>query len=80
MLEYQNKLEVTNKISEQCGDAFQAMKLRRKHRFIIFRIGDEEIEGIAIDLRIYLCIVRSTPMSLPRGFRIRNHCKFSCPY
>lgn len=43
-LEFQNKIEVTNKISEACFDTFQAMKLRRKHRYIIFRLGDDEIE------------------------------------
>jgi hypothetical protein len=43
-LEFQNKLEITNKISEACYEVFQAMKLRRKHRYIIYKIGEEEIE------------------------------------
>ena len=43
-LDFQNKIEVTNKISEACYETFQAMKLRRKHRFIIFKLGDDEIE------------------------------------
>eukprot|EP00600_Ochromonadales_sp_CCMP1393_P012130 CAMPEP_0174997016 /NCGR_PEP_ID=MMETSP0005-20121125/718_1 /TAXON_ID=420556 /ORGANISM="Ochromonas sp., Strain CCMP1393" /LENGTH=169 /DNA_ID=CAMNT_0016251493 /DNA_START=35 /DNA_END=544 /DNA_ORIENTATION=- len=43
-LEFQNKVEVTNKISTACQDTFQELKLRRKHRYIIFKLGDEEIE------------------------------------
>lgn len=43
-LEFQNKIEVTNKVSDACLDTFQAMKLRRKHRYIIFKLGEEEIE------------------------------------
>ena len=43
-LEFQNKLEITNKLSDACYDTFQAMKLRRKHRYILFKIGEEEIE------------------------------------
>jgi hypothetical protein len=43
-LQFQNKLEVSNRISDACGETFQAMKLRRKHRYILFKIGDEEID------------------------------------
>jgi len=43
-LDFQNKIEVTNKVAEACYETFQAMKLRRKHRYIIFKIGEEEIE------------------------------------
>lgn len=43
-LDFQNKIEVTNKVSEACYETFQAMKLRRKHRYIIFKLGEEEIE------------------------------------
>lgn len=43
-LEFQNKIEVTNKVSDACLETFQAMKLRRKHRYIIYKLGDEEIE------------------------------------
>jgi hypothetical protein len=43
-LDFQNKLEVTNRISDSCYDTFQALKLRRKHKYIIYKIGDEEID------------------------------------
>lgn len=43
-LDFQNKIEVTNKISDNCYEAFQAMKIRRKYRYIIFKLGEEEIE------------------------------------
>ena len=43
-LQFQNKLEVTNKITDACYDTFQALKLRRKHRYIIYKIGDEDID------------------------------------
>ena len=47
-LQFQNKIEITNKISSSCIETFQEMKIRRKHRYIIFKIGDEEIEGSSI--------------------------------
>jgi len=43
-LDFQNKIEVTNKVSEACYETFQAMKLRRKHRYIIFKLGEDKIE------------------------------------
>jgi cofilin len=44
-LEFQNKLEVTNKINPECHKVFEEMKLRRKHRYLIFKLGADEIEG-----------------------------------
>ncbi len=44
-LEFQNKLEVTNKISPQCSERFQELKLRRRHRYIIYKLGESEVEG-----------------------------------
>lgn len=44
-LHFQNKVEVTNKIAEECQEVFQALKIRRKYRYIMFKIGDEEIVG-----------------------------------
>ena len=31
-------------ISSNCGDLFQAMKLRKKHRYLVFKIGETEID------------------------------------
>jgi cofilin len=38
-----NKAEGTQSISTDCYDAFEAMRLRRKSRYIIFKIGEAEI-------------------------------------
>ena len=43
-LEFSNKVSGTHEISPRCQEVFEELKIRRKHRFIIFRIGDEEIE------------------------------------
>lgn len=45
-LEFANKIEVTNQINPQCLEVFEQLKLRRKHRFLIFKLGAEEIEGL----------------------------------
>mmetsp|Transcript_28967 Transcript_28967/g.39790 ORF Transcript_28967/g.39790 Transcript_28967/m.39790 type:complete len:168 (-) Transcript_28967:14-517(-) len=42
-LHFNNRLEVTNKIADQCQVVFQELKIRRKHRYITFMIGNEEI-------------------------------------
>lgn len=44
-LHFQNKVEVTNKIAEECQEVFQALKIRRKYRYVLFKLGDEEIIG-----------------------------------
>ncbi len=33
-------------VGENCSEAFQEMKLRRKHRYVLYKIGEEAIEGI----------------------------------
>eukprot|EP00981_Chlorochromonas_danica_P015216 scaffold10921_cov181-Ochromonas_danica.AAC.4 len=43
-LGFVGKVEVTNRISPQCNEVYQALKIRRAHRYIIFRLGEEEIE------------------------------------
>lgn len=43
-MECRNKIEVTDKISDSCHEAFQALKIRRKHRYILFRLGEEAVE------------------------------------
>lgn len=43
-IECLNKIEVTDKISDSCHEAFQALKIRRKHRYILFRLGEEAVE------------------------------------
>jgi len=43
-MECQNKITVTDKISDSCHEAFQALKIRRKHRYILFRLGEEAVE------------------------------------
>lgn len=42
-IEFQ-RVTVPDTITPACLDAFQQMKLRRKHRFIIYKIGAEEME------------------------------------
>jgi hypothetical protein len=44
-LEFQNKHEVTNQISPECGQKFQELKIRRKFRYLIFKLGETEVEG-----------------------------------
>lgn len=44
-LEFHNRLEVTNKFNPECFERYQEIKIRRKHRFIIFKLGQEEMEG-----------------------------------
>ena len=43
-LEFVKKTEVTGEINEECQVVFEELKLRRKHRYIIFKIGETEIE------------------------------------
>lgn len=43
-IEDKNKLTVSNQVSTACFDTFQEMKIRKKHRYIIFKLGEEEIE------------------------------------
>ena len=50
-MEFQSKIEVTNKISAQCQERFQELKLRRKHRYIVFKMGEEEIEVEVVGVR-----------------------------
>ena len=75
-LQFQNKLEVTNKISDNCYDTFQAMKLRRKHRYIIYKIGDDEIDvesvGARTSVRIMHAILRVDINKLYFFYRYRH--------
>eukprot|EP01040_Poterioochromonas_malhamensis_P008845 gene8843-9580_t len=50
-LEFANKIEVTNQINPQCLEVFEQLKLRRKHRFLIFKLGTEEIEVDVVGAR-----------------------------
>eukprot|EP01031_Cornospumella_fuschlensis_P033449 gene33449-40467_t len=43
-LEFVGKVEVTNRISPRCVEVFEELKIRRRHRYIIFKLGEEEIE------------------------------------
>lgn len=40
LAEFKNKAEGIHTISNACGEAFENLKLRRKHKFIIFKVGD----------------------------------------
>jgi len=42
-LEFKHKTSGVLEVSEGCGVVFEELKIRRKHRYIIFNIGDEEI-------------------------------------
>ena len=43
-IEFKNKVDNTNDASEECAEVFEALKLKRKHRFVIFKIGENQIE------------------------------------
>ena len=42
--EFANKAEGFHEINPACSEVFEALKLRRKHRYIVYRIGEAEIE------------------------------------
>jgi hypothetical protein len=42
------QIEVSNKISQECLDSFQKLKIRRGYRYIIFKLGEEEVSDRAI--------------------------------
>eukprot|EP00603_Paraphysomonas_imperforata_P007523 CAMPEP_0114418586 /NCGR_PEP_ID=MMETSP0103-20121206/3575_1 /TAXON_ID=37642 ORGANISM="Paraphysomonas imperforata, Strain PA2" /NCGR_SAMPLE_ID=MMETSP0103 /ASSEMBLY_ACC=CAM_ASM_000201 /LENGTH=168 /DNA_ID=CAMNT_0001586953 /DNA_START=55 /DNA_END=561 /DNA_ORIENTATION=+ len=44
LAEFKNKAEGIHTISNACREAFEGLKLRRKHKFVIFKIGDFEID------------------------------------
>ena len=44
-LEFQNKVEVCDKLSDNAAKTFEELKIRRKHRYLILKMGNEEIEG-----------------------------------
>ena len=44
LLENKNKTASVQLISERCRELFNELKTRRKHRYIIYRIGEEEID------------------------------------
>ncbi len=49
-MEFQNRLEVTNKFSSECFERFQEIKIRRKHRYVVYKLGPEEMEGDTLRL------------------------------
>lgn len=50
-VEFKGKVSGTHDISPKCSEVFLEMKIRRKHRFIIFKIGDDAIEVDSIGER-----------------------------
>ena len=43
-IEFKNKVDNTNTASEDCSKVFEELKLKRKYRFIIYKIGEQHIE------------------------------------
>lgn len=43
-IEFLNKVDNTSEASEECAKVFEALKLKRKHRYIVFKIGGSQIE------------------------------------
>lgn len=43
-LEFKHKVSGTNEVSSRCREVFEELKIRRKHRYIIFHIGDEAVD------------------------------------
>ena len=43
-LEFVNKSEGHHEINAECAAVFEQLKIRRKHRYIVYRIGEKEIE------------------------------------
>ena len=39
LAEFKNKAEGIHTISNACGEAFEGLKLRRKHKFVIFKVS-----------------------------------------
>lgn len=52
-LEYKTKenLAANMEMSEQCQQIFQELKLRKKHRYIIYKMGQETFEVDVIGAR-----------------------------
>lgn len=48
---FKNRLEVSSGtliVADECSEAYQEMKLRRQYRYILYKIGDEAIQGIFV--------------------------------
>ena len=43
-MEFVNKSEGHHEVNAECAAVFEQLKLRRKHRYIIYKIGSTEIE------------------------------------
>ena len=43
-IEFKNKVDNTCDASEECSQLFEELKIKRKHRFIIYKIGESQIE------------------------------------
>ena len=60
-LEFKNRLQVSSGtlvVSESCAEHFQELKLRRKYRYILYKIGEEAIEGWLFVLHcVSLCFI-----------------------
>jgi hypothetical protein len=58
-LEFKAKDQMTahQEMSEECKQVFQELKIRKKHRYIIFKMGEEYFEIEAIGERSEVVLV-----------------------
>jgi hypothetical protein len=62
-VEYKNKANVTDQLSPAVSDTFNQLKVRRKHRYIVYKIMDESIDVEHIGERSEVSILH--PDSVP---------------
>jgi len=80
-IEFKNKADNTSDASEECGKVFEALKLKRKHRYIIFKIGDNQIEVESVGERSASLddFCKALPFTDSRyGTHVHSHCGLVC--
>ena len=57
-LEFKNNHNLASNLTmnEDCKKYFQELKVRRKHRYIIFKMGEESFEVETLGLRAEVCL------------------------
>lgn len=50
-LKFQNTVEMTNRVNPECLETFKQLKIRRKHRYILFKLGESSVELCTVGQR-----------------------------
>lgn len=76
--EFASRVSGTHEISPLCREVFEELKIRRKHRYILFRIGDEEIEVESTGTRdqVVICVYQYSFMIINLLFLSTLHSEF----